>query len=69
MSAADGLNVTRITDKTGAPIRRAWRVTVALVGPPTVLGHAILTAETATEAAQACRLGLPACTVFDVSPA
>lgn len=66
MTALEGFAVRRITDKTGAPLLRSWRVAVQLVGPPVVLGVAILRAETATAAANACRNALPACTVFDV---
>lgn len=69
MSAAEGFAVRRITSKDGAPLRRPWRVTLQLVGPPLVLGYALVRAETATEAANACRLGLPACTVFGVCEA
>lgn len=69
MSAADGSQVVRIVDKTGATIRRAWRVGVQLPGPPCVLGVAILTAQHATEAAQRVRAAYPGCTVFDVDEA
>ena len=66
MTASEGSQVVRILDKDGAPVRRAWRVAVQLPGPPCVLGVAILSAETATAAAQVVRRSYPGCTIFDV---
>jgi hypothetical protein len=69
MSAADGINVVSIRDKDGAPVRRPWRVAVQLPGPPCVLGVALLSAETATDAAQIVRRSYPGCDVEHVEDA